>query len=241
MERLGSPVISGANRASRTSISSIIARIGSRTSRSYSERWVSNQDLTLFCFRPRRKRSVAVVNAMSRWLRFAGREANRPQPLERFGDAATRAEDRAAPVEALIAARHDGVPGDCHPTPSIEDQAHDREEGTYSGLGHGGRQDGQGCEEDHEQHHGHREERPVAAVPDQAATAFAGGCWFGVEEIAAIRHDGRAAVSTGRRCPHGYCLRGVGLKSCVSVHTSEVTSSPQPSLGSLGGKAGTPP
>src|SRR3990172_8628123 len=95
MERLGSPVISGANRASRTSISSIIARIGSRTSRSYSERRASNQDLTLFCFKPRRKRSVAAVNAMSRWLRFAGREANRPQPLERFGAAAARAEDRA--------------------------------------------------------------------------------------------------------------------------------------------------
>src|SRR3989304_1041373 len=144
MERLGSPVISGANRASRTSISSIIARIGSRASRSFSERWVSNQDLTLFCFRPRRKRSVAVVNAMSRWLRFAGREANRPQPLERFGDAATRAEDRAAPVEALIAAPHDvrhhGVPADSPPTPSLEAGPRARERDPCSGLAQGGRQ-----------------------------------------------------------------------------------------------------
>src|SRR5260370_17713623 len=54
-------MISGANRASRTSISSISSRMGATTTPSYSARCASNHGLRLLRARPRRKRSVAVV------------------------------------------------------------------------------------------------------------------------------------------------------------------------------------
>src|SRR2546430_11205824 len=68
IERLGSPMISGANRVSLTSISSISSRIGCFTSASYTARWASNHARSLCRLRPRRNVRVAVEKAMAQKL-----------------------------------------------------------------------------------------------------------------------------------------------------------------------------
>src|SRR4029077_14879487 len=83
MERFGSPMISGANRARRTSISSMSARIAARTVSSSSARCRSNQGFALWRARPRKNCRVAGLNDIDNKIEMGEGRGERYVPMQR--------------------------------------------------------------------------------------------------------------------------------------------------------------